>query len=113
MFAVANKLRVLDAARMAVDDVIAFLDTSRRRMPNDTQLRNSAGSITANIREAYGRRKGAERNQFFRFARGSAEETDEHLRTNFASNRVPAVRYWRIHNRLVVVCRMLTKLMQE
>ena len=112
-FAVANNFRLLDVARMAVDEVIAFLDTSRRRVPNDIQLRDAADSITANIREAYGRRKGAERNQFLRYARGSAEETDEHMRTNVASNRVPADRYWRIHNRLIVVCRMLTKLMQE
>src|SRR5437867_11225288 len=109
----AINLRVLDAARAVADEINAVIARSRPRLLHDAQLHACAESITANIREAYGRRPGAERNQFFRFARGSAEETDEHMRTNFESNRVPETRYWRIHNRLIVVCRMLTKLMQE
>ncbi len=41
-----------------------------QRFPYDTQLRTPAGSIAASIREAYGRRERAERNQFLRLARG-------------------------------------------
>jgi hypothetical protein len=39
--------------------------------------------------------------------RGSAEETDEHLRSNFADGRVPTVSYRRLHNRLSLVVKML------
>lgn len=107
----ANPLRVLDAARSVVDDINQLIDRSRGRLLYDTQLRDSAGSITANIREAYGRREGAERNQFFRFARGSAEEADEHLRGNYRSCRIAPTQYWQLHNRLVVIMKMLTNLM--
>jgi four helix bundle protein len=103
----------MDAARSVVDDINHLLDTSGKRMLYDTQLRASAASITANIREAYGRRAGADRNQFLRFARGSAEETDEHLRANFRSSRLAAARYWRLHNRLAAIVKMLNGLMAK
>jgi four helix bundle protein len=108
-----SSLRVLSAARGIVDELNAILDTPNGRLLHDEQLRRSAGSITANIREANGRREGAERNQFFRYARGSAEETDEHLRTNFRANRMAATVYWRLHNRLTVIARMLTALIDR
>lgn len=109
----ANNFRVLDAARTIVDDVNDMIAHSRHKLFYDVQLRDAVGSIAANIREAYGRRPGAERNQFFRYARGSAEEADEHLRANYAAKRIPQTRYWRNHNRLVVIQRMLTALMHE
>jgi len=112
-FGVVNSLRVLDAARAVVDEVNELLASSRPRLLYDVQLRDAAESIAANIREAYGRRRGAERNQFFRFARGSAEEADEHLRANYAANRLHAKRYWRTHNRLTVIMRMLGSLMEN
>ncbi len=90
-----------------------MLDSRGHRLLYDTQLRASSGSIAANIREAFGRRKGPERNQFLRFARGSAEETDEHLSANYRSARLAAPKFWRLHNRIVVVVRMLTALMTE
>lgn len=108
----ASQLRVLDAARSVVDDVNALIDRRGDSLLYAVQLRRAAGSVTANIREAYGRRRGAERNQFFRFARGSAEETDEHLRSNFARGRIPAGHYWYLHHRLVVVIKMLNRLME-
>ena len=108
-----DNLRVLEAARAVVHDVNRLIDGPSRRLINVDQLRASAASITANIREAYGRRKGPDRNQFFRFARASAEETDEHLRNNYAESRVPAKRYWCIHNRLSVIVKMLNRLMGE
>ena len=108
----SNVLRVLDAARSVVDDVNQLLDAGRPGLIYDIQLRDSAGSIAANIREALGRREGAERNQFFRVARSSAEETDEHLRANFRSGRMPERQFWRLHNRLVTIVRMLNSLMQ-
>jgi len=77
------------------------------------QLIEAAGSIPSNIREAYGRRDGAERKAFFRYARGSAEETDERLRSNLAANRIEQACFWRLHNRLTVIIRMLTKLIGD
>ena len=108
-----SNFRLLDVARAVVDEVNDLLDSSRRRLLHDGQLRDAVGSITANIREAYGRRQGAERNQFFRFARGSAEEAAEHLRTNVGAKRLEKSRFWRLHNRLIVIRRMLNTLMGE
>lgn len=109
----ANPFRLMDAARCVRDDVNALIDASPRLLLHHVQLRESAESIPANVREAYGRRAGPEREQFLRYARGSAEETDEHLRANFASRRVPPAPYWRLHNRLTVIVRMITALLSD
>ena len=97
----------MGAARAVVDEVNDLIDRSRRRLIYTSQLREAAQSIPANIREALGRRHGPEREQFFRFARGSAEETDEHLRANFAARRLTSGTYLRLHNRLALITRIL------
>jgi four helix bundle protein len=102
--------RVLEVARAVVDDVNVFLDNNRQAL-HKKQLGESVESIVANIREAQGRNIGPDRNQFFRFARASAEETDEHIRTNFGARRVNEKWYWQQHHRLTVIIRMLNKLM--
>jgi len=102
--------RILDAARAVVDEVNLIADQARRPLLQEKRLRDSAQSIAANLREARGRRVGAERNQFFRYALGSAQETDEHLRNNFAARRIPADCYWRLHNRLVVIRRGIERM---
>jgi four helix bundle protein len=104
-------LRVLDAARQVRSEVNALLRTARPPLIYDQQLRASAGSISANIREAFGRRRGAERNQYFRVARSSAEETDEHLLANHEDGRLAASRYWSFHHRLVTIVKMLNRMM--
>ena len=101
---------MLDAARMVVDDINRLL---KSRLPNARQVRDAAESITANIQEGFGRDAGADRNQFLRFARASAEETNERLRVRFAAEDISAEVYWPLHHRLVAIVRMLTKLMSD
>jgi len=107
--AIRPGLRVLDAAQMVVDDVNRLL--KERQLVNADQLRAAAESITANIQEGYGRDRGADRNRFLRFARGSAEETSERLRARYAAQEIAANIYWPLHHRLVAIVRMLTNLM--
>jgi four helix bundle protein len=104
-------LRVLDAARIVADDVNRLL--KRFRLVNAKQLSEAAESIASNIQEGFGRDAGADRNRFLRFARGSAEETNERLRTRFAAEDIPAQVYWSLHHRLVAIVRMLNKLMTD
>lgn len=106
-------LKLIQLAREVVDELNQLLDKSSRQLIYCNQLRESGGSITANIREAYGRANGKDRKHFFRMARGSAEETDERLRANFASHRVAAPKYWRLHHRLALVCKMLTAIVDD
>ena len=103
-------LRVLDAARMVVDDINQLL---KRRLPNAKQTREAAESITANIQEGFGRDVGPDRNQFLRYARASAEETNERLRARFTAEDIRPDVYWPLHHRLVAIARMLTNLMSE
>ena len=105
------RLRVLDGARTVVDDINHLLNG--RRLPNAAQLRDAAESITANIQEGFGRDAGPDRYQFLRFARASAEETNERLRARFGARDIPANVYWSLHHRLVAVSRMLTSLMSK
>ena len=103
--------RVLDAARAVVDDVNDLLDAHGSRLFYREQIRESAGSITSNIREASGRKRGGERNQFLRYARGSCEETDERLSANRRKSRLNDKDFWAIHNRLAVIVKMLNRMM--
>ena len=105
------RLRVLDAARMVVDDINRLLKL--RRLPNAAQLREAAESITGNIQEGFGRDAGPDRNQFLRYAKASAEETNDRLRSRFGAKDIPAKVYWPLHHRLVAIVRMLNNLMSN
>ena len=100
--------RVLEAARVVTDDINKLLGNRKLRSIHRGQLRDAAQSIPANIREGMGRKPGTHRNQAYRDARGSAEETDEHLRANFVDGRIPPGHYLRIHNRIPLVVKILT-----
>ena len=102
------QFRVLDAARAVADEINNVLGNRKLSLIHRGQLRDAAQSIPANIREGMGRKPGPDRNQAYRFARGSAEEADEHLRANFADGRVSPVAYRRIHNRIALIVKMLT-----
>src|SRR5687767_16029784 len=97
------QFRVLEVARAVADETNRLLGYRQLRLIHRGQLRDSAQSIPANIREGMGRKPGPHRNHAYRNARGSAEETDEHLRANFADGRLPPAKFWQIHNRIAVV----------
>ena len=97
---------------MVVTDVNALLRKRKPSLIHRAQLRNSAQSIVANIREGMGRDPGPDRNKSYRTARGSSEETDEHLHTNFTDRRLPLRAYRSLHNRLAVIVKMLDNAMQ-
>ena len=102
------QFRVLEIARDVADEINRLLGNRRLRLIHRDQLRNSAQSIPANIREGMGRKPGPHRNQAYSHARGSAEETDEHLRANFADGRLPPAQFWQIHNRIALAVKMLS-----
>ena len=104
---------LLGVARAVVDELNHLLGGTTRRLLYSAQLRDAAESIPANIREGMGRRKGPEREHFWRIARASAEETDEHLRANFAAKRIGSGPYWRVHHRLMLIVKILRRLCGE
>ena len=53
------------------------------------QILRSSDSIAANIAEGYGRFTPAERKQFYRYARGSFEETKSWLRKSIRRKLIP------------------------
>ena len=103
--------RLIDAARLVADETNRILDRHPQRFLNEVQLRKTPQSICANIREAYGRKPGPDRQQFLRFARGSAEETDEHWRANSAAGRLDPATYWRLHHRLMTIVKIIDRLL--
>jgi four helix bundle protein len=88
-----RNLAVLEAAQRAVDGINRLIDRSPRRLLNVRQMRDSAQSIVANISEGFGRGTGRDRARPLEIARGEAEETIQHLGTNFRGNRVEARDY--------------------
>ena len=99
--------RVLEVARAVVDEINKLLGNRKLKLIHRAQLRDAAQSIAANIREGMGREPGPDRSRSYRYARGSAEEADEHLRANFADGRLPGVAYRPLHNRLALIVKML------
>lgn len=107
-------LNVLDAADRAADLVNERIDRyPRGRLLHVRQMRDSAQSIGANISEGFGRGTGRDRDRSLEIARGEAEETIRHLRANFRARRIPASEYWPLHNRLVVIVKMLTSMLDH
>ena len=108
-----RNLAVLDAADLVVDEINALIDANPRRLLHVKQLRDAAQSVSSNIREGFGRGKGRDRNSSLRIARGEAEETIGHLRTNFEAKRITQTVFFSLRNRLVAIVKMIDALMRE
>ena len=70
-------------------------------------------AIAANISEAFGRRRGRDRDHRLEIARGETEGSPRHLKVNFQTNRIGSKDYWPRHNQLVVIVKMLNSLLNR
>ena len=101
---------------MVADEVNRLIDSpakKKKRVLHVAQLRKAANSVSANIAEGLGRGEGDARNDKYRTARGEAEETIRHLRSNFVATRIGRVVYERLRNRSLTVIKMLDSLLGE
>lgn len=96
---------------MVAKDINQLIRTCR--LPNATQLSEAAESMSSNIQEGFGREAGRDRNRFLFYARGSAEETNDRLKSRFDAEDITAKDYWPLNHRLVTISRMLANLMTD
>jgi four helix bundle protein len=107
-----RNLNVLDAAEQAAKQINELIDRSNRPpLLHVRQLRGSAQSVVANIAEGFGRGTGRDRDRPLEIARGESEETIRHLSANYHANRIGATQYRPLHNRYVVIVKMLNSLL--
>jgi len=106
-------LDVLDAAQRAADGVNRLIGRSTPRLLYQGQLRESSQSIGANIAEGFGRKRGPDRAYKLVVARGEADETIRHLKSNFNVDRIEPRDYWPLHNLLVTIVKMLDSLLSR
>ena len=107
-----RKLAVLDAAEQIVAEVVQLTTSRSSRLLFKSQLLRSAQSVSANIGEAFGRGTKPDRNRSLTFARAEAEESIRHLHANYTAKRIEERTYWRLHNRLVTLIKMITSIMR-
>jgi four helix bundle protein len=105
-------LHVLDVAEQVVNELIELSSLPRCRLLFRAQLLDSAHGICRNIAEAFGRGTKPDRDRVLFIARGEAEETLENLAPNFRARRMEPGVFWRLHNRVVTIIKMLDELMR-
>ena len=109
-----RNLKVLEAAVLfaaAVHRQFDQLDPTR--MPGmRSQILRAADSVPANIAEG-ARGTLGQRQNFYRIARGSADEVGAHLRVARRSDVMSTTSYWHCENKRIVVCKMLTNLIRS
>jgi four helix bundle protein len=109
-----RNLNVLDAAELAAERLNRLIDRiGHRRLLHVAQMRDSAQSVSANIREGFGRATRAERDNKLRLARGVAEETLCRLRANLRVDRITKRDYWPVYNLFRAVIKMLDELLNQ
>ena len=108
-----RNLDVLDAGERAAELLNELIDQSPRgQLLHVQQMRDSAQSIVANIREGFGRRPGRGRARSLEIARGETED-NRTLEGQLAAQRIGAKKYWPLHNRCVMTAKMLSPLLRR
>ncbi len=109
-----RNLKVLDAAERFASTVHEQFDRiDASRLPGfRSQILRAADSVPANIAEG-ARGTVAQRQHFYRVARGSADEVGVHLRLARRGEILSTASYWSCENTRVVICKMLTKLIRS
>ena len=102
------QFRLLEVARAVADETNRLLGNRQLRLIHRGQLRDSAQSIPANIREGWV--ENPDRTATMRIAtHGDRPKKRTNIsERNFADGRLPPAKFWQIHNRIAVVVKMLT-----
>lgn len=109
-----RNLNVLEASENASHRITEPIERpARRQLIHTTQSRRAAQAVPANSSEGFGRGTAGDRTRALRIARGEAEETTKHLRSNFHAQRIVAREYWTLHNLMVVIVKMLDSLINR
>ncbi|HKW49105.1 MAG TPA: four helix bundle protein [Gemmatimonadaceae bacterium] len=110
-----NGLRALELAQLILDEVLDAIEEFPRGDPAGLryQLATAADSVLGNIAEGFGRATPNEKRNKLRIARGELEEAQAHLRAPARRHYMPAKRFYRIWNLMVVLHRMIVKLMRR
>jgi len=107
-------LKVLDAAQLVENKINRLIDDGPQRGPKRLihigQLRDSSHSIVSNISEGFARGENGERTRALRVARGEADETITHLRTNAETGRLNARTFLSLRSTLITIGKMLDSL---
>ena len=105
-------LKAIDAAEDFGVEVTQWLAVRGRRCAHADQLRRSAGSVSSNLIEGYGRGPGADRNRVYRIAKSECEEALGWLRKSEKLKEIAPKDFHRLSNRGIVIVRMINALMK-
>ena len=110
-----NGLKILEAAQLPTDGVLAAVEKFPSRDPAGLrrQLCESANSVAANIAEGFGRGTRSEKQHRLRIARGSLEETQSHLKVSWKAGYLTSMVFYRLWNLTLVLSLMLAKLISK
>ena len=103
---------VLQAAELVEDRVNHLIDHGPKRLIHIGQLRSSSHSIVGNIAEGVGRDQPGERSRSYRVARGEAEETIRHLKSNAKTKRIDGKTY-SLRSTLITIVKKLDSLIGD
>ena len=106
-----RNLAVAEAAELLAADIVRLSDRTKR-MLHRAQLLKASQSVSVNIAEGFGRVTIPERNSRLSIARGEAEETIKHLRSNLDGKRITHAQYWPRYNRAKTIVKMLSSLLR-
>ena len=109
-----DPLRVIDAARQFGQLVADATQRLPRRAPSGLrrQLNESAQAVSALLSEGFGRLTNGEKVHYSRMARGSVEESQDHLRKCINLKLIDRKTFYRLWNLSVVISRMLLSLIE-